>query len=118
MQKKKGLKVVFFIMLLSCFLLNSISVSAASTVLKIGSQGKSVVKLQKDLKALGYFNSICTGYYGNITSSAVKNLQKKYGLKQDGIAGKSTLSCIEKLLSGTDEKVNVAAAVTSTTKST
>lgn len=116
-KRKKGLKKVFFITLLSCLLLGSINVTAASELLKIGSQGKSVAKLQKDLAKLGYLNSSSTGYYGTLTSSAVKKLQKKYRLKQDGISGTSTLSLIDNLLGRTAGKLDTTPVTkTSTTK--
>jgi len=38
-----------------------------------------------------------TTYYGNLTKSGIKNFQRKYGLKADGIAGKNTLGKMETL---------------------
>jgi peptidoglycan hydrolase-like protein with peptidoglycan-binding domain len=81
-----------------CFYFNPLPVSASSPVLKKGMRGNTVSELQRDLKNLGYFNAGITGYYGNITTTAVKNLQKKNGLIQDGVAGKNTFSVINKLL--------------------
>lgn len=70
------------------------------SLLKEGMRNSSVKRLQQDLKKLGYFNSEATGYYGSITVSSVKALQKDYGLLVDGIAGKSTLGMVTKLLAG------------------
>ncbi|MGN0702444.1 MAG: phage tail tip lysozyme [Lentihominibacter sp.] len=58
---------------------------------KKGDKGTQVKRLQKFLKWCGY--SVTTGgTYGTKTISAVKKLQKKLGLKQDGKFGKQTLA--------------------------
>ncbi|MGI6668790.1 MAG: NlpC/P60 family protein [Acetivibrionales bacterium] len=67
-------------------------------VMSKGMRGDSVALLQNDLKKLGFMSVNPTGYYGKITESAVRNLQKKYKLKVDGIAGPQTLGQIDKLL--------------------
>lgn len=77
--------------------LNTNLVSAAPIVLKKGMEGSTVISLQNDLSNLGYFNNKATGYYGEITQSAVKQLQKSYGYTQDGIAGPDTLLLLNKL---------------------
>jgi uncharacterized protein YcbK (DUF882 family) len=65
---------------------------------KKGQSGLGIIKLQKDLKALGYFKyPVITGYFGSVTESAVKAFQKAYGLYVDGIAGKNTLTKIDEL---------------------
>lgn len=79
----------------------SISVSAASSLLKKGMQGSDVKALQTDLKKLGVFTTNTTGYYGDITVTSVKKLQQKYGLTSDGIAGSKTFALIDKLVSNT-----------------
>lgn len=79
-------------------LLTASTSNGSSAVLKKGMEGRGVVSLQNDLKELGYFNFDCTGYYGDITVSAVKELQAEHGYSQDGIAGKSTFSLIDRLL--------------------
>lgn len=81
--------------------LNPVSASASSMVLKEGMQGSAVVELQKDLKKLGYFSAETTGYYGQLTESAVKSLQKRYGLAADGVAGNDTFALVRRLLEGT-----------------
>jgi peptidoglycan hydrolase-like protein with peptidoglycan-binding domain len=74
----------------------SASVSSRS-VLKKGMRGDDITALQNDLKKLGYFSVTPTGYYGDITVSSVKNLQRDYGLAVDGIVGRNTSSLIAKL---------------------
>ena len=58
-------------------------------VLKKGSKGENVKKLQQTLKAKGYKVS-ADGAFGANTEKAVKAFQKKSGLKADGVVGKTT----------------------------
>ena len=46
-----------------------------------------VKRLQRDLARLGFFHHVVTGYYGPITTKAVKRFQSSVGLKADGIWG-------------------------------
>ena len=63
---------------------------------KKGDKGTQVKRLQKLLKWCGY--SVTTGgTYGAKTIKAVKKLQKKLGLKQDGKFGKKTLAKAKQL---------------------
>lgn len=73
-------------------------VSASSEALKTGSEGSRVTALQRDLIKLGYLSSDPTGYYGDLTAKAVKEVQKEYGYKADGIAGETTLSLIDRIM--------------------
>jgi len=68
------------------------------TVLKEGMKGEAVTALQGKLKKLGYLTVSPTGYYGDLTVTAVKKLQKQKGYTVDGIAGKNTLALVDKLL--------------------
>lgn len=62
-----------------------------------GMEGEQVEKIQKRLQELGIYDySRITGYYGSITKDAVKDFQKAYGLKADGVVGEKTM---EKLFS-------------------
>ena len=58
--------------------------------LERGMRGTPVKELQKALKAAGYYNGECDGYYGEGTENAVKKYQKTKGLVQDGKAGPAT----------------------------
>jgi peptidoglycan DL-endopeptidase LytE len=65
------------------------------SALKLGATGPEVSRLQSDLKALGYFTyPTITGYYGTITSDAVRKFQYQHGLTVTGIADSHTLSKI------------------------
>ncbi len=59
-------------------------------VLKEGSKGDEVKKLQRALKNRGYFSSSITGYYGEVTAAAVMAFQQRNGLTADGVAGPAT----------------------------
>jgi murein L,D-transpeptidase YcbB/YkuD len=81
------------------------SITYSSPVLKKGMSGDDVVQLQKMLKELGYFNEECTGYYGDVTVSSVRSLQRQYGYIQDGVAGNDTISLLSRKLVFAQEKV-------------
>lgn len=66
------------------------STTSASTLLKVGSQGTSVRKLQVRLAELGYYNGGADGIYGTSTENAVKAFQRNNGLSADGQAGELT----------------------------
>ena len=63
---------------------------STSDVLKRGSKGSEVKKLQNRLKELGYYKNVVDGEYGSGTVTAVKAFQKKNDLTQTGTADKTT----------------------------
>lgn len=65
-------------------------------LLKIGSTGDEVRKLQDQLRAAGFDPGISDGIYGNKTASAVTAYQKANNLTIDGIAGSQTLGSLYK----------------------
>ncbi len=65
-----------------------------SSTLAAGMKGSAVTKLQKRLKALGYYDGNATGLYGQLTEKAVAYYQKLNKLTSDGIAGKKTQNSI------------------------
>lgn len=99
MQKRKLIfAVVMAFVIFVCVYIGQAPAFASSAVLKKGMRGDAVTKLQKDLQTLGYFSADATGYYGELTESAVKKLQKAYNYSQDGIAGEATFSLINELI--------------------
>ena len=61
--------------------------------LGLGDQNEQVTKVQQLLVKYGYLSSKrATGYFGEITQKAVKNFQKRNGLKADGMVGAKTLA--------------------------
>ncbi|WP_322904743.1 cell wall hydrolase [Paenibacillus sp. SGZ-1009] len=65
---------------------------ADAALLTQGMRSSDVVQLQHKLANQGYFYANKTGYYGSITSNAVKKFQRDHGLIVDGVAGPATLS--------------------------
>lgn len=66
-------------------------------VMKLSSTGQAVMKLQQDLKFLGYFTYYkTTDYYGTITTEAVRKFQISQKLKATGVADAKTQELIRK----------------------
>lgn len=65
-----------------------------------GDTGDEVAQLQRNLKEIGY-QIEADGVYGPKTESVVKEFQKKYKLKVDGVAGSQTIIALK-------EGINVA----------
>lgn len=64
---------------------------AAAPTMKLGSGGSAVTGLQNRLLALGYMDyPTATGYYGELTKTAVIRFQSGNGLSADGVAGPLT----------------------------
>jgi len=59
-------------------------------ILRLRMSGAEVIKLQKQLKNLGFLNGTIDGDFGKSTETAVKAAQARYGLKPDGVVGAST----------------------------
>ena len=72
--------------------------SASTGVLQKESECIEVKALQKDLIKMGYLSANATGYFGDLTEKAVKELQNDYGYEVDGIAGEVTLKLLDRLM--------------------
>ncbi len=59
-------------------------------MLKTGSSGDEVAKLQKRLAAAGFSPGSADGVFGAKTEAALKAFQEKVGIAADGIAGPQT----------------------------
>lgn len=59
-----------------------------------GDQGPGVEDLQFRLQALGYFNANRTRYFGPLTTSAVRQLQRDYGISPTGVVSEETLAIL------------------------
>lgn len=64
--------------------------SYPSRVLQRGSRGTAVANVQARLRDRGYFYGPVTGYYGSLTSTAVRNFQSANGIRVDGVVGPQT----------------------------
>lgn len=89
--------------LLSAFCIGSATITAVSParvekayalVLRQGSTGATVRKMQTKLRNWGYYSGSVDGIYGNKTKEAVRYFQRKNGLVVDGIAGPKTLGAM------------------------
>lgn len=60
------------------------------SLLKIGSQGQSVIELQAVLFLMGYYTDKIDGIYAENTAQAVRKFQQDAGLTVDGIVGNNT----------------------------
>ncbi len=67
-----------------------ISTVTFADVLKKGSSGENVEKLQSELKKKGYLAVEVSGYFGSMTEAAVKKFQSENKLTVDGIVGEGT----------------------------
>lgn len=63
-------------------------------LLKVGTKGDEVKRLQERLKQLGYYTGEVDGQYGQGTADAVKLFQNQHNLLSDGIAGENTRSIL------------------------
>ena len=67
---------------------------AYTAVLQKGASGGEVKEVQRRLKSWGYYKGEIDGIYGSKTVEAVKNFQRKNGLKADGVAGRATFAAL------------------------
>jgi putative chitinase len=65
-----------------------------TALLRHGAKGGAVFDLQTKLRAKGYTVGNIDGIFGDETERAVKQLQARYGLIQDGVAGPKTLAAL------------------------
>ncbi|NMG23068.1 peptidoglycan-binding domain-containing protein [Brasilonema bromeliae] len=80
--------------------------NAISVVLKEGSKGAEVTKLQEGLKKLNFYSGVVDGIFGAKTKEAVINFQKSQQLVADGIVGEKTWSKLNAALQPSDPRSN------------
>jgi peptidoglycan hydrolase-like protein with peptidoglycan-binding domain len=66
-------------------------IEGKEALLRRGSSGAEVTKLQELLKARGFYTGNADGYFGLSTEVAATNFQASVGLQADGIVGPATL---------------------------
>lgn len=86
----KGLVIIMICVM--AFLSGPVPQSNAFTqqVIQRGAVGEDVIELQSRLQYLGYYKGKIDGVFGWSTYWALRNFQEKFGMKVDGLAGKST----------------------------
>ena len=70
----------------------------AVLLLRLGSRGSDVIRLQAALNALGYDCGAADGIFGVKTEAAVRRFQRAQQLAVDGVAGRMTWTAIERAL--------------------
>jgi hypothetical protein len=65
-----------------------------TTLLTYGSTGSAVTALQEQLTRDGIYTGSITGYYGDLTTAAVKAFQSKHGISSAGYVGPSTRAAL------------------------
>ncbi|SCY33987.1 cell wall hydrolase [Alkaliphilus peptidifermentans] len=95
-MKLNNKKVVSLILIIFLISIQVIGVFAGESysMLRFGSRGNEVVRLQQALQNLAYYNFTVDGIYGKITERAVINFQIDSRIRIDGIAGPQTQSTL------------------------
>lgn len=108
--RKKIVAIVLAVVSISSFAVATTTFAeptlAYAAVLKQGSRGTDVKKMQQKLKNWGYYTGSVDGIFGSGTKKAVVYFQKSNGLTADGIVGKKTLAALGMTLSS-DSSENV-----------
>ena len=81
-MKQLKLLMVIFLSLLITF--KSTFAAVSGVLAELGAQGKLVMEVQRDLIRLNYLKSKPTGYFGRMTTEALKSFQLEYGLPANG----------------------------------
>lgn len=71
------------------------TVKSGPALMQRGSNGDDVRDLQARLKQIGWFSGPVTGYYGDVTTQAVRGFQAKRGLPVTGAVDRATLSRLQ-----------------------
>lgn len=68
--------------------------STKNQILRIGSRGTSVDKLQTSLKKAGFYQGVIDGIFGRQTQASVIKFQQSKKLSADGVVGAKTWSAL------------------------
>lgn len=82
--------------------------SPLTSDVKMGARGEKVMMLQDFLRAEGHFNLPSTGYFGPVTTAALKNYQTANGLTPTGILDTETLAVIQTEMASGEVVVDAA----------
>lgn len=79
--------------------LKGVSVSPTPVIIRqMGDRGEPIIKLQQDLKELGFYNDNIDGIFGPKTKEAVFNFEKSVNLPADGIFGPKAAGALQAAL--------------------
>lgn len=95
---KRHLFIGFIFFMLFVVPLETSFAAVNSTILQKGSTGPAVTILQNKLNQIEYLEHSPTGFFGDMTETAVIKFQKQHHLLPDGIVGEATYSKINSLL--------------------
>lgn len=97
LNKKRNIVLLLSLLLIAFSITNTFAASDNSnsyTILKFGSRGAEVSKLQQALNNKGFWAGAVDGIFGPRTENAVINFQISNKIRIDGIAGPQTLSLL------------------------
>ena len=95
LMNMKGIKLAVSAAAIGAMLMLPVESAYAAALLKQGSRGPEVAKLQQELKNQGFFTFWkITDYFGTYTRDAVIRFQKSRGLTVDGIVGPQTRAAL------------------------
>ncbi len=97
MELKSFRKAAVVVITLALIFAMTISAYADTGLFKKGDSSPEIAEMQAALKKLGYFNTDCTGYFGDITEASVLKFQQRYKLGADGVVGPTTIQWLNKL---------------------
>ncbi len=100
-------RIYMYIFLIFTILSIQSTFASSNIPLKKGMTCDMVSQLQEKLKTIGIINIDPTGYFGDITETAVIKFQKKYNLDTDGIVGTQTLSMIDSIIHSNESKITI-----------
>lgn len=72
--------------------------SQGPPVLRLNAEGTAVSQLQRELQALGYYDSVIDGKFGELTEAAVRQFQSDQQLIVDAVVGPSTWEALSREL--------------------
>ena len=67
----------------------------------------TMIRLQMNLKYLGYYDGEIDGIKGEKTLNGIKQFQADKGLTVDGIAGQKTIDCIRSIIVADQQRFGV-----------
>ncbi len=99
MKKRLTAIILSVCLCLGALCIASVTDAEAKNIIK-GDTKQNITAVQTRLKELGYYKISVDGIWGSKTLAAVKNFQRDYGLKVDGIVGANTEKALKITLSG------------------